>query len=74
MTSFIYPSYLRNPQNLGVIVFRGGELPIPPHYEEGEIFTNIWDEVEYVRSLTDTQLAVYLSLIRAAVYANLNDE
>jgi len=70
----IYPAYLRNPQALDVTVFRGGELPIPAHQDEGEIFTNIWNEVEYVKSLTDTQLAVYLSLVRAAVYANLNDE
>jgi len=74
MSSFIYPSYLRNPESIGVTVFAGGELPIPPHYDEGEIFTNIWDEVDYVKSLNDVQLAVYLSLVRAAVYANLNDE
>ena len=74
MSSFIYPSYLREPEKLGVLVFRDGDLPIPPHYDEGEIFTNVWDEVEYVKTLTDTQLAVYLSLVRAAVYANLNDE
>ena len=70
----IYPSYLREPEKLGVLVFRGGELPIPPHYDESPILQNIWDEVEYVKSLNDVQLAVYLSLVRAAVYANLNDE